>query len=112
LTELLEPGDIVIDGGNSNFNDTNRRFKKLEEKGIHFIGMGVSGGEEGALNGPALMPGGDKEAYDKVSPILESIAAKTEEGVPCVAYIGPEASGHYVKMVHNGMEYGIMQIIC
>ncbi|MCT7845710.1 MAG: NAD(P)-binding domain-containing protein, partial [Lactobacillus iners] len=79
LTELLEPGDIVIDGGNSNFNDTNRRFKKLEEKGIHFIGMGVSGGEEGALNGPALMPGGDKEAYDKVSPILESIAAKTEE---------------------------------
>ncbi|QNQ81590.1 NADP-dependent phosphogluconate dehydrogenase [Lactobacillus sp. PV012] len=112
LEKLLDKGDIIIDGGNSNFHDTNRRVKALKEKGIHFIGMGVSGGEEGALNGPALMPGGDEEAYKEVAPILEAIAAKTPTGQACVGYIGPEGSGHYVKMVHNGIEYGIMQIIC
>ncbi|WEV70861.1 NADP-dependent phosphogluconate dehydrogenase [Lactobacillus sp. ESL0785] len=109
LLPLLDQGDILIDGGNSNFNDTNRRFHEMEKHGIHFIGMGVSGGEEGALNGPALMPGGDEAAYQKVAPILEAIAAKNTEGRPCVSFIGPEGSGHYVKMVHNGIEYGIMQ---
>lgn len=112
LMTLLDPGDIVIDGGNSNFHDTTRRYHELEEKGLHFIGMGVSGGEQGALNGPALMPGGDEDAYNEVAPILEAIAAKTADGRPCVSYIGPESSGHYVKMVHNGIEYGIMQEIC
>lgn len=111
LLPLLDKGDILIDGGNSNFHDTIRRSRELEKQGIHFIGMGVSGGEEGALNGPALMPGGDEEAYKEVSPILEAMAAKTPTGQPCVGYIGPEGSGHYVKMVHNGIEYGIMQII-
>ncbi|WEV38687.1 NADP-dependent phosphogluconate dehydrogenase [Lactobacillus sp. ESL0680] len=109
LLPLLDQGDILIDGGNSNFNDTNRRFNEMKKHGIHFIGMGVSGGEEGALNGPALMPGGDEEAYKQVAPILEAIAAKNTEGRPCVSFIGPEGSGHYVKMVHNGIEYGIMQ---
>ena len=99
----------MLDGGNSNFHDTNRRYHEMEKHGIHFIGMGVSGGEEGALNGPALMPGGDEDAYKKVAPILEAIAAKNSEGHPCVSFIGPEGSGHYVKMVHNGIEYGIMQ---
>ena len=109
LLPLLDKGDILIDGGNSNFHDTTRRFEEMEKHGIHFIGMGVSGGEEGALNGPALMPGGDEEAYNEVAPILEAIAAKTPEGRPCVSYIGPSSSGHYVKMVHNGIEYAIMQ---
>ena len=109
LLPLLDKGDILIDGGNSNFHDTTRRFKEMEKHGIHFIGMGVSGGEEGALNGPALMPGGDEEAYNEVAPILEAIAAKTPEGRACVSYIGPSSSGHYVKMVHNGIEYAIMQ---
>lgn len=109
LLPLLDKGDILLDGGNSNFHDTNRRFHEMKEHGIHFIGMGVSGGEEGALNGPALMPGGDEEAYKKVAPILEAIAAKNDDGQPCVSFIGPEGSGHYVKMVHNGIEYGIMQ---
>ncbi|MDF7639918.1 NADP-dependent phosphogluconate dehydrogenase [Lactobacillus sp. ESL0791] len=109
LLPLLDKGDILIDGGNSNFHDTNRRYHEMEAHGIHFIGMGVSGGEEGALNGPALMPGGDEEAYKKVAPILEAIAAKAPDGRPCVSYIGPEGSGHYVKMIHNGIEYGIMQ---
>ncbi|GAA3629102.1 NADP-dependent phosphogluconate dehydrogenase [Lactobacillus hamsteri] len=109
LLPLLDKGDILIDGGNSNFHDTTRRFEEMEKHGIHFIGMGVSGGEEGALNGPALMPGGDEEAYNGVAPILEAIAAKTPEGRPCVSYIGPSSSGHYVKMVHNGIEYAIMQ---
>ncbi|MBD5432671.1 MAG: NADP-dependent phosphogluconate dehydrogenase [Lactobacillus sp.] len=112
LIPLLDKGDIIIDGGNSNFHDTVRRSRELEAKGIHFFGMGVSGGEEGALNGPALMPGGDEKAYEEVAPILEAMAAKTPSGQPCVGYIGPEGSGHYVKMVHNGIEYGIMQIIC
>ena len=111
LLPLLDKGDILIDGGNSNFHDTNRRYEEMEKHGIHFIGMGVSGGEEGALNGPALMPGGDEKAYEEVSPILEAMAAKTPTGQPCVGYIGPAGSGHYVKMVHNGIEYGDMQLI-
>ena len=109
LLPLLDKGDILLDGGNSNFHDTNRRYHEMEQHGIHFIGMGVSGGEEGALKGPALMPGGDEDAYKKVAPILEAIAAKNSAGHPCVSFIGPEGSGHYVKMVHNGIEYGIMQ---
>ncbi|QGV05342.1 NADP-dependent phosphogluconate dehydrogenase [Lactobacillus acetotolerans] len=109
LLPLLDKGDILIDGGNSNFHDTNRRYHEMEKHGIHFIGMGVSGGEEGALHGPALMPGGDEDAYNEVAPILRAIAAKTPDGRPCVSYIGPEGSGHYVKMVHNGIEYAIMQ---
>lgn len=110
LTPLLEKGDILIDGGNSHFTDTNRRVEELEAKGLHFFGMGVSGGEEGARRGPSMMPGGDKDAYAVMQPIFEAIAAKVD-GVPCVTYIGPGASGHFVKMVHNGIEYGIMQLI-
>ncbi|MDP9364176.1 MAG: NADP-dependent phosphogluconate dehydrogenase [Chloroflexota bacterium] len=110
LTPLLEPGDIVIDGGNSFFQDTERRFQQMTERGLNFVGMGVSGGEEGALNGPSLMPGGPRDAYDLLEPMLVAIAAKTEAG-PCVTYIGPGGSGHYVKMVHNGIEYGDMQLI-
>jgi 6-phosphogluconate dehydrogenase len=106
----LERGDIVIDGGNSYFADTARRHDALQEKGIHYLGTGVSGGEEGALHGPSIMPGGPKEAYDQVVPILQAIAARTEDG-PCVTYIGPGAAGHFVKMVHNGIEYGDMQLI-
>src|ERR1044072_5215552 len=110
LTPLLEKGDILIDGGNSHFTDTNRRVEELEAKGLHFFGMGVSGGEEGARRGPSMMPGGDKDAYAVMKPIFEAIAAKLD-GEPCVTYIGPGASGHFVKMVHNGIEYGLMQII-
>jgi len=110
LLPLLDKGDILIDGGNSHFTDTNRRVDYLEAKGFHFFGMGVSGGEEGARRGPSMMPGGDKEAYNIMKPILESIAAKVD-GAPCVTYIGPGASGHFVKMVHNGIEYGLMQLI-
>ncbi|HEY9195192.1 MAG TPA: NADP-dependent phosphogluconate dehydrogenase [Mucilaginibacter sp.] len=110
LTPLLEKGDILIDGGNSHFTDTNRRVEELEAKGLHFFGMGVSGGEEGARRGPSMMPGGDKDAYAVMKPIFEAIAAKVN-GEPCVTYIGPGASGHFVKMVHNGIEYGIMQVI-
>ena len=110
LLPLLDKGDILIDGGNSHFTDTNRRVDYLESKGLHFFGMGISGGEEGARKGPSMMPGGDKEAYNVMKPILESIAAKVD-GVPCVTYIGPGASGHFVKMVHNGIEYGLMQLI-
>src|SRR6201999_4041664 len=110
LTPLLDKGDILIDGGNSHFTDTNRRVEELEAKGLHFFGMGVSGGEEGARRGPSMMPGGDKDAYNVMKPILESIAAHVD-GAPCVTYIGPGASGHFVKMVHNGIEYGIMQLI-
>ena len=111
LKPHLRPGDILIDGGNSFFPDTDRRGKELEPTGIHFIGMGVSGGESGALHGPALMPGGPEDAYRQVEPILTSIAAQTDDG-PCCAYIGKGGAGHYVKMVHNGIEYGIMQLIC
>ncbi|HEK20958.1 NADP-dependent phosphogluconate dehydrogenase [Mucilaginibacter sp.] len=110
LTPLLDKGDILIDGGNSHFTDTNRRVEELEAKGLHFFGMGVSGGEEGARRGPSMMPGGDKDAYAVMKPIFEAIAAKVN-GEPCVTYIGPGASGHFVKMVHNGIEYGIMELI-
>ncbi|WP_058306504.1 NADP-dependent phosphogluconate dehydrogenase [Gracilibacillus massiliensis] len=110
LKPYLAEGDILIDGGNTLFTDTIRRNKELDETGIHFIGTGVSGGEEGALKGPSIMPGGQKEAYDLVAPILEAISAKVD-GDPCVTYIGPNGAGHYVKMVHNGIEYGDMQLI-
>lgn len=110
LQPYLTKGDVLIDGGNTLFEDTNRRNKELEKTGIHFIGAGVSGGEEGALNGPSIMPGGQKEAYDLVAPIFDAIAAKVD-GKPCSAYIGPEGAGHFVKMVHNGIEYGDMQLI-
>lgn len=112
LLPLLDKGDVLIDGGNTFFEDTMRRSKELDKSGINFIGMGVSGGELGALQGPSLMPGGQKEAYDLVAPILEQIAAKADEdGKPCVTYIGPNGAGHYVKMVHNGIEYGDMELI-
>ncbi|MFO8068444.1 MAG: NADP-dependent phosphogluconate dehydrogenase [Alkalibacterium sp.] len=112
LLPFLDKGDILIDGGNTFYQDTIRRSKELADSGINFIGTGVSGGEEGALKGPAIMPGGQKEAYDLVSPILEKIAAKAPaDGKPCVTYIGPNGAGHYVKMVHNGIEYGDMQLI-
>ncbi|WP_247236166.1 NADP-dependent phosphogluconate dehydrogenase [Telluribacter sp. SYSU D00476] len=110
LLPLLEPGDIVIDGGNSYFPDTERRVIGLEEKGIHFFGMGVSGGEKGARFGPSMMPGGNREAYERLRPVFEAIAAKVD-GEPCVAYLGSGSAGNYVKMVHNGIEYGIMQLI-
>jgi 6-phosphogluconate dehydrogenase len=106
----LEEGDIIIDGGNSYFEDTERREKALKAEGLNFIGSGVSGGEKGALWGPSLMPGGDRQAYEQIRPIWEAIAAKVDDG-PCVTYIGPGGSGHYVKMVHNGIEYGDMQLI-
>lgn len=110
LLQVLDQGDIIIDGGNSHFIDTDRRFKYLENKGFHFIGMGVSGGEEGARKGPSMMPGGDKKAYEKVKPILEKIAAHVK-GEPTVAYMGSHSAGHFVKMVHNGIEYALMQLI-
>ncbi|MCQ2556571.1 NADP-dependent phosphogluconate dehydrogenase [Ligilactobacillus equi] len=111
LVPLLDQGDVLIDGGNTYFEDTIRRNKALDNSGINFIGMGVSGGELGALQGPSLMPGGQKDAYDLVAPILEQISAKAEDGKPCVTYIGPNGAGHYVKMVHNGIEYGDMELI-
>ena len=111
LKPLLAKGDVLIDGGNTFFRDTRRRNDELAQAGLHFIGTGVSGGEEGALKGPSIMPGGPKDAYDLVAPILNEIAAKAEDGTPCVAYIGPDGAGHYVKMVHNGIEYGDMQLI-
>jgi len=110
LLPFMEEGDIIIDGGNSHFTDTDKRVAYLQTKKLHFFGMGISGGEEGARNGPSMMPGGDKEAYQHVKNIFEAIAAKVE-GEPCVTYIGPGASGHFVKMVHNGIEYGLMQLI-
>lgn len=111
LLPHLDKGDILIDGGNTFFKDTMRRNEELANSGINFIGTGVSGGEEGALKGPSIMPGGQKEAYELVAPILEQISAKAEDGAPCVTYIGPNGAGHYVKMVHNGIEYGDMQLI-
>ena len=110
LKPLLDKGDIVIDGGNTYFVDTQRRNKELSELGIHFVGTGVSGGEEGALKGPSIMPGGQKEAYELIAPIFKDISAKVD-GEPCTTYIGPDGAGHYVKMVHNGIEYGDMQLI-
>src|SRR4030088_3364480 len=111
LAPLLEKGDVIIDGGNSLFTDTQRRCKELEGKGIHFVGMGVSGGEEGALKGPSLMPGGPRESWEIIAPIYRKIAAQVD-GEPCRRYMGPDGAGHYVKMVHNGIEYGDMQLIC
>ena len=110
LKPLLQKGDIIIDGGNSHYTDTLRRIKELKDIGFHFMGVGISGGEEGARRGPSIMPGGDREAYKEVAPILEAISAKVN-GEPCVAYLGHDAAGHYVKMVHNGIEYSIMQLI-
>lgn len=110
LLPYLEKGDILIDGGNTYYKDTQRRNKKLSDSGIHFIGTGVSGGEEGALNGPSIMPGGQREAFELVKPIFEAISAKVNNE-PCTTYIGPDGAGHYVKMVHNGIEYGDMQLI-
>ncbi len=110
LIPLLDPGDLIIDGGNSFFMDTERRSKKLEAAGLRFIGTGVSGGEEGALNGPSIMPGGQPEAYELVKDIFTAISAKVD-GEPCVTYIGPRGAGHYVKTIHNGIEYGDMQLI-
>ncbi|MEY2491501.1 MAG: 6-phosphogluconate dehydrogenase [Verrucomicrobiota bacterium] len=111
LVPLLEKGDVIIDGGNSLFTDTQRRCKDLEARGFHFIGCGVSGGEEGALKGPSLMPGGTREGYELIAPIFRKIAAQVD-GEPCCRYMGPDGAGHYVKMVHNGIEYGDMQLIC
>ncbi|MEI8206126.1 MAG: decarboxylating NADP(+)-dependent phosphogluconate dehydrogenase [Kiritimatiellales bacterium] len=112
LAPILDPGDVVIDGGNSEWEDTERRIKFCEEKGFLFVGCGVSGGEEGALNGPAMMPGGSAGAWELIKPIFEAISARTPEGEVCVDWIGPGGSGHFVKMVHNGIEYGDMQMIC
>jgi len=111
LRPHLEREDILIDGGNSFFRDTDRRADDLASTGFRFVGMGVSGGEEGALRGPSMMPGGPREAWDALAPILRAIAAKAEDGEPCVAYMGPRGAGHYVKMIHNGIEYGDMQLI-
>ncbi|WP_289367396.1 NADP-dependent phosphogluconate dehydrogenase [Pantoea stewartii] len=111
LTPHLDKGDILIDGGNTFYKDTIRRNKELSEKGFNFIGTGVSGGEEGALKGPSIMPGGQKHAYEMVAPILNEIAARADDGDACVTYVGPDGAGHYVKMVHNGIEYGDMQLI-
>lgn len=110
LIPYLEKGDIIIDGGNSHFIDTDRRVIELESRGLHFFGMGISGGEDGARFGPSMMPGGDKNAYEQVKYIFEKVAAQVK-GEPCVAYLGPGAAGHYVKMVHNGIEYALMQLI-
>lgn len=112
LIPLLEEGDIIIDGGNSHFPDTARRTAYVESKGLLYIGTGVSGGEEGALHGPSMMPGGSPEAWESVKPILQAICAKVEDGTPCCDWVGENGAGHFVKMVHNGIEYGDMQLIC
>lgn len=115
IAPLLEPGDILIDGGNTHFPDTTRRMKEANAKGLLYIGTGVSGGEEGALKGPSIMPGGDAKAWPEVKPIFQAIAAKVKDGgkdAPCCDWVGPEGAGHFVKMVHNGIEYGDMQLIC
>ena len=112
LVPLLDKGDIIIDGGNANFPDSTRRTQTLAEKGILFVGAGVSGGEEGARNGPSIMPGGNEAAWPRVKPILQAIAAKTPAGEPCCDWVGRDGAGHFVKMVHNGIEYGDMQLIC
>ncbi|MFG2989079.1 NADP-dependent phosphogluconate dehydrogenase [Streptomyces sp. NPDC048257] len=108
---LLEEGDVIIDGGNAHFEDTRRRERELREQGIHFVGVGISGGEEGALLGPSIMPGGSTESYASLGPLLEKIAAKAADGTPCTSHIGPDGAGHFVKMVHNGIEYADMQLI-
>lgn len=111
ILPCLEKGDILIDGGNSHFIDTDRRARHVTEQGFHFLGVGVSGGEAGARKGPSLMPGGPEAAYERVRPVFEAVAAHVKNEEPCVAYLGPGSSGHYVKMVHNGIEYGLMQLI-
>ncbi len=111
LIPFLEPGDIIVDGGNSNYEDTMRRFSELESKGFLFVGTGISGGEEGALTGPSIMPGGSEAAWPHVKPIFQAIAAKVDNQSPCCEWVGPSGSGHFVKMVHNGIEYGDMQLI-
>ena len=111
LQPHCQPGDVLIDGGNSLFSDTDRRSDELTAAGLHFVGTGVSGGEEGALHGPSIMPGGSNEAWEALAPIFRAIAAKADDGEPCVAHMGPRGAGHYVKMVHNGIEYGDMQLI-
>ncbi len=111
LVPLLEPGDVIIDGGNSNYQDSIRRYETVTAQGVYFIGAGVSGGEEGALNGPSIMPGGSYEAWDLVKPIFKAIAAKTDSGEICTDWIGKDGAGHFVKMVHNGIEYGDIQLI-
>ena len=110
LADLMQPGDIIIDGGNALYTDTIRREKEIRERGLHFVGAGISGGEEGALNGPSIMPGGPAESYESLGPLLDSVAAVVD-GVPCVTHIGPDGAGHFVKMVHNGIEYADMQVI-
>ncbi|WP_080794988.1 NADP-dependent phosphogluconate dehydrogenase [Corynebacterium pacaense] len=110
LADAMDPGDIIIDGGNALYTDTIRREKEISARGLHFVGAGISGGEEGALNGPSIMPGGPAESYKSLGPLLESIAAKVD-GTPCVTHIGPDGAGHFVKMVHNGIEYADMQVI-
>lgn len=112
LIPLLDKGDIIVDGGNSHYPDTTRRTQYLESKGLRFVGTGVSGGEEGALKGPSMMPGGSKEAWPFVKPIFQSICAKVEDGSPCCDWVGENGAGHFVKMVHNGIEYGDMELIC
>ena len=112
LLPLLSPGDVIIDGGNAHFPDTIRRTKYVESKGLLYVGTGVSGGEEGALNGPSMMPGGSKDAWPLVRPIFQAICAKAPDGSPCCDWVGPDGAGHFVKMVHNGIEYGDMQLIC
>ncbi|AWB81925.1 phosphogluconate dehydrogenase (NADP(+)-dependent, decarboxylating) [Corynebacterium yudongzhengii] len=111
LADAMDDGDVIIDGGNSLFTDTIRREKEMAQRNRHFVGAGISGGEEGALRGPAIMPGGPKESWESLGPLLESIAAVAPDGTPCVDHIGPDGSGHYVKMVHNGIEYADMQVI-
>ncbi|CAK9028228.1 6-phosphogluconate dehydrogenase, partial [Durusdinium trenchii] len=110
LLPHIEKGDIVIDGGNSHFDDTDRRYDYLKEKGYNFMGIGVSGGAKGARLGPSMMPGGDEEVYERIRPVFEAVAAKVN-GEPCVTYLGPKSAGNYVKMVHNGIEYAMMQLL-
>ena len=110
LADAMDDGDIIIDGGNALYTDTIRREKEIADRGLNFVGAGISGGEEGALNGPAIMPGGPEKTWEALGPLLESIAANVD-GVPCVTHIGPDGAGHFVKMVHNGIEYADMQVI-
>ena len=112
LLEVFEKGDIIIDGGNSNYRDSIKRCNYVESKGLFFVGTGVSGGEEGALKGPSIMPGGSPAAWTFIKPILQAVAAKVDENVPCCDWVGENGAGHFVKMVHNGIEYGDMQLIC